>query len=282
MNFEGSVAVVTGATSGIGAAYAEWFARTGAKLVLTGRRAELLEQTRTRLLELGAPDVRLIVGDLADESVAAQLETAVVETAPAVLVNNAGFGHYSPLADAPPELLEAMFTVHARLPLRLCRVALQAMIPRRSGLIVNVGSLAGRVPVPGSALYVATKAFLERFSETLAIEAAAYGIVVQAMTPGYVRTDFHRMVDDYDTKRRNRGLIRWMSPQAVVAVSMRAAVRAFGRLSAKTAGAKARNPVPRRRDVVVIPGAANRLLAAIAPFVPRRMIYRATTGRSPL
>lgn len=282
MNFEGSVAVITGATSGIGAAYAEWFARAGAKLVLSGRRAELLEQARTRLLELGAPDVRLIVGDLADESVATQLETVVVETVPAVLVNNAGFGHYCPLADAPPEPLEAMLTVHTRLPLRLCRIALQGMIPRANGLIVNVGSLAGRVPVPGSALYVATKAFLERFSETLALEAAAYGVVVQAMTPGYVRTDFHRMVDDYRTRRRNKGLIRWMSPQAVVTVSMRAADRAFGRLSARTAGAKARYRVPRRRDVVVIPGVANRLLAAIAPCVPRRVIYRATTGRSPL
>jgi uncharacterized protein len=276
VNYDRRDVVITGATSGIGAAFAAWFARAGAQLILTGRRFELLEAARGELTALGAARIELIVGDLADEAVAGELERAVATRPIAVLVNNAGFGYYRTVADASSAQLAAMLFVHVELPLRLCKAALERMTEARDGLIINVGSLAGRVAVPGSALYVATKCCLERLSESLALEASPYGVVVQALTPGYVRTDFHRDVDGLTDLRRNRGLIRWMDPEAVVDQSLRAAERARRRL----AGHRGRSP--RTRDVVVIPGRANRFLAAIEPFIPRSLVYRAAVSRAQL
>lgn len=275
MSISGKNIVITGATSGIGAAFARVYAARGARLLLTGRRIDALEQRRAELLGLGAESVELVTGDLAREAVASELVRLVSAREPSALINNAGFGHYAFVGDGDLQPLAAMLRVHAELPLRLCHAALPGMTRRREGVIVNVGSLAGRVPVPGSSVYVATKVYLERLSETLAIEAARENVVVQALTPGYVRTDFHRDVEDLEARRKNRGLIRWMNADEVVAVSMRASERARRRLQ------KHPSAPPRRRDVVVVPGLANRLLASIAPLVPRTLLYRATAARAP-
>jgi len=168
-----------------------------------------------------------------------------------------------------------MLRVQAEVPLRLIRVAAAAMQRRRCGLIVNVGSLAGRVAVPGSAAYVSTKVYLERLSETVALELAPYGIVVQALTPGYVRTDFHRDVANLDERRRNRGLVRWMDADDVVRRSLVVAARARKALERRPGGV-------RRKNVVVIPGLANRFLGAVSAFVPRTVVYRAATSRKPV
>ncbi len=276
MKFYAKYAVITGATSGIGYAYARYLADRGASLLLTGRRAGLLDEHRSELLELGAADVRVVVGDLADESTVAKLLDEIATIPVSVLINNAGFGHYAPVADADVEPLRAMLRVHAEVPLRLAHAVLGGMAERNEGVVINVGSLAGRVAVPGSALYVATKVYLERLSESLALEMATKGVVVQALTPGYVLTDFHRD-DAEDTQRRghNRGLIRWMDADAVVASSMHAVERAEHRI--------ARHPgrLPRRSDVVVVPGLANRVLDRVSGFLPRTLVYRAAAARAP-
>lgn len=267
--------VVTGATSGIGIAFARRFAGQGADMVICGRREALLEERATELTGLGASRVAIVCGDLADEATVARLLDEVRLRPPSVLVNNAGFGHSADVAGAELGRLQAMLRVQAEVPLRLAHAALPAMVAAREGLIVNVGSLAGRVAVPGSALYVSTKVFLERFSETLALEASPHGVVVQALTPGYVRTDFHRDVEDLAALRRNRGLVRWMDADSVVDQSMRAAARAERRLE-RSPGA-----VPRSRDVVVVPGTANRFLAFLAGLLPRTLAYRAALSRAP-
>lgn len=276
MNFYEKRIAITGATSGIGYAYARYFADRGARLLITGRRGELLAEHRTVLLDRGAPGVDVLVGDLAEESTVAAMLDELSGDPIAALVNNAGFGHYARVAHASVEPLLAMLRVHAEVPLRLAHAVLAGMEDRHEGVVINVGSLAGRVAVPGSALYVATKVYLERLSETLALEMAPHGVVVQALTPGYVLTDFHRD-DAQDSQRRgqNRGLIRWMDADAVVARSMRAVERAEQRL--------ARHPgrLPRRRDVVVVPGVANRLLDRVSGLLPRTLVYRAAAARAP-
>lgn len=273
VNYQDRTVIITGASSGIGREYARFFAGKGSRLVLTGRRESVLEDAREEAMRLGAASVELIVGDLADSRVASAVEAVAGDRGTAALINNAGFSHYSNVAESEPAPLLDMLTVQAELPVRLCRQALRSMRSAGSGLIINVGSLAGRVAVPGSALYVATKCFLERLSETLALEAAPHGVVVQALTPGYVRTDFHRNIENYREKRKNRGLIRWMDADAVVRRSMRAADRAHRRLQSHP------HAVPRSREVIVIPGAANRLLVALSPLVPRSLVYRAAMSR---
>ncbi|MFP4113060.1 MAG: SDR family NAD(P)-dependent oxidoreductase [Spirochaetota bacterium] len=275
MRFEPKFAVITGASSGIGAAFARACAKVGAQIVITGRRDTVLRGQRDALLELGARRVDVITGDLADENVVSRLVSVIAERPVDLLVNNAGFGHYAPLADARLEPLVDMLRVHAEVPLRLAHAAIGRMVARGSGVLVNVGSLAGRAAVPGSAVYVASKIYLERLSESLAIETAPHGVVVQALTPGYVRTDFHRDVDDIEKLQRNRGIVRWMDADEVVAASVRAIERARLRYERRP------GVLPRRRDVVVVPGWTNRLLGALAPFVPRTLVYRAAATRAP-
>ena len=275
MRFSDTLCIVTGASSGIGLEFARRFASDGASLIITGRRAELLEQRKRELQAQGAPEVLVVSGQLEDQETVGRISAAISESRlpPGALVNNAGFGSDGPLGDTLARSLE-MVTVHAEVPMRLMGACLPRMRERGAGLVVNVGSLAGRVAVPDSATYVATKAFLERLSETVALEEYRHGIAVQALTPGYVRTDFHRAVEDLESRRVNRGLIRWLDSDAVVDVSMRAAARAFARI--------ARGAAPVARDVVVVPGWANRLLSSLAPLFPRSVTYRAAENRTKL
>ena len=269
-------AIVTGATSGIGKAFAEQLAQRGYDLVLTGRRDELLCAVADRIRASHNVSVQTIVGDLTI-SETENLVIEAVQSAPVeFLVNNAGSGLSSDFADADLSKLEQLREILAGIPSRLIRAALPGMVTAHSGTIINVGSLAGRLAVPGSSVYVAAKSYLERLSETLALELYRDGVVVQALIPGFVRTDFHRSIPDYKRKQRNRGAIRWMEPDDVVRISMKAAERARSRLRHGTAA------FPRPRDVIVIPGMMNRLLNGISRFVPRRFLYAAATSRKQL
>lgn len=271
-SFSARCAVVTGATSGIGYAIAHQLARGGAELTIGGRRAELLEQRKSELERDGARAVRLIVGDLAEQGIIEAFESAIRERPIDLLCNNAGFGLSGAVGETDPRALEAMLTVHVAAVLRLTDAAVRRMRDT-GGVIINVGSLAGSAPVPGAATYVATKAFVERFSESVAIEASRHSIAVQALTPGFVKTDFHRDVSDYRSKQKSRGIIRWLDAERVASLSLKRAINARTRL------AKRPGRVPRRRDTVVIPGFWYRFLALAARFLPRRMIYRAATSR---
>ncbi|MEE8442028.1 MAG: SDR family NAD(P)-dependent oxidoreductase [Spirochaetia bacterium] len=270
------LAVITGATSGIGRSFAENLAGRGYDLVLTGRRDELLSAVADRIRNSHGVSVRTIVGDLA----VADTENLVIEAIESghveFLVNNAGSGLSSDFVVTDRAKLEQLHEILAGVPSRLIRAALPRMITARSGTIINVGSLAGRLAVPGSSVYVAAKTYLERLSETLALELYRDGVVVQALIPGYVRTDFHRSIPDYKRKQRNRGAIRWMEPDDVVRISMKAAERARTRLQ------RGRATIPRPRDVSVIPGIMNRLLGGLSRIVPRRLLYAAATNRKRL
>jgi short-subunit dehydrogenase len=268
--------LVTGATSGIGRAYAEALAARGYDLLVTGRREAVLSGVADGIRDAFGVRVSTLVGDLAQGKTQAQVLNEAAAAPVAWVVNNAGFGMSNDLADADPEQLQAMLAVHAEFPLALMQCVLPAMRSAGSGVIVNVGSLAGRVAVPGSSLYVATKSYLERLSESLALELAPNGIVVQALLPGYVRTDFHRHVPDARAKQRNRGMIRWMEAKDVVGHSLRVADRARRRVSGE--GVR----LPRPRDVVVIPGVANRFLAGLGRVVPLRVVYAAASKRPQL
>jgi len=267
------LAVITGATSGIGKAFAEELARIGNDLVLTGRRNELLTAVADGIRNSHGVQVHTIVGDLTAGNTEHLVIEAIESGRPEFLVNNAGSGLPSDFAAADPAELHQLHELLAGVPSRFMRAALPAMIEAGRGTIINVGSLAGRLAVPGSSAYVAAKSYLERLSEALALELYGDGVVVQALLPGYVRTDFHRSVPDFKQKQRSRGAIRWMVPDDVVRISMRAAQRAGGRLRRGTP------KIPRHRDVIVIPGKMNRLLTGISRFVPRRILYTAASNR---
>ena len=190
------MAVVTGASSGIGRSYAERLASNGMDVVVVARRLEALNALK-RELERGGARVRTIVADLARaedvQRLGAELATLPVE----LLVNNAGVAHYMPFAQLPVERARELVDVNALAPVLLTRAVIPGMVERGRGAIINVASLlafsgAARAPqLPQRAVYAATKAFLLTFTEILAAELAGSGVKIQVVCPGVVRSEFH-------------------------------------------------------------------------------------------
>jgi short-subunit dehydrogenase len=190
------MAVVTGASSGIGRSYAERLASNGMDVVVVARRLEALNALK-RELERGGARVRTIVADLARaedvQRLGAELATLPVE----LLVNNAGVAHYMPFAQLPVERARELVDVNALAPVLLTRAVIPGMVERGRGAIINVASLlafsgAARAPhLPQRAVYAATKAFLVTLTEILAAELAGTGVKIQVVCPGVVRSEFH-------------------------------------------------------------------------------------------
>jgi short-subunit dehydrogenase len=192
-----NVAMVTGASSGIGEAFAERLAADGHDLVVVARRRQRLEELAERLEAEHGVAVRVIEADLGDP---AQIEALCdeIETArPELLVNNAGLAHYMPFVELPPLHAQELVTLNVLAPVLLSRAAVNGMVARGRGSIVNVASLlafSGPVDaphLPNRAVYAATKSFLVTFSETLAREVSTTGVQVQVLCPGVVRSEFH-------------------------------------------------------------------------------------------
>lgn len=183
------VALVTGGTSGIGAAFAQELAERGYDLVLVARDEARLESTAAGLRSQGT-SVEIIAADLADradvERVAARLQS---EDRPVeLLVNNAGFGVRTLLTDADTSELDRGLEVMCRTVLVLSGAAGRAMRGRGHGQIINVSSTAGFLMMGG---YSAIKAWVTTFTESLAVELKGSGVGVTALCPGWVHTEFH-------------------------------------------------------------------------------------------
>lgn len=192
-----AVAMVTGASSGIGAAYAARLARDGVDLVLVARRGDRLEELARSPTSRQGVSVRSVVADLGQaqevQQVAAMLRAEPFD----LLVNNAGLAHYQPFVELAEWQARELVEVNALAPVLLSRAVLPAMVDRGAGSVVNVasllafsGSAQGR-QLPQRAVYAATKSFLVTFSQILADEVAEHGVQVQVVCPGVVRTEFH-------------------------------------------------------------------------------------------
>lgn len=190
------MAVVTGASSGIGRSYAERLASNGMDVVAVARRMEPLDALK-RELERGGVRVRTIVADLARAEDVQRLGTELATLPVELLVNNAGVAHYMPFAQLPVERARELVDVNALAPVLLTRAAIPGMVARGRGAIINVASLlafsgAARAPhLPQRAVYAATKAFLVTFTEILAAELVGTGVKIQVVCPGVVRSEFH-------------------------------------------------------------------------------------------
>ncbi|HEX9269617.1 MAG TPA: SDR family oxidoreductase [Candidatus Limnocylindria bacterium] len=193
-----SVALVTGASSGIGRAFAERLARDGYDLVVVARRRGRLEELASRLRSDPGVAVEIIAADLGDPASLARVERRAGEGPDIdLLVNNAGFGAYMPFARLAPERVEQLIRVHVVATTRLARAVVPGMLERGRGTIVNVASMLAFSatippdPMPHRVVYAATKAYLVAFSQALAAELGSSAIKVQALCPGTVATEFH-------------------------------------------------------------------------------------------
>lgn len=218
-------AVVTGASSGIGAAYAKELAQRGLSVVITGRRKEKLDAVKREIEEEHGVDVRAVLGDLAVEQDLHALVEQVRELKPLWLVNNAGFGSGGAFPDLDLEVHLSMLKVHAEATVRLTHAVLPAMIERQKGTIVNVSSVLGIMRSIGSPLYGGTKAFLTSFSTGLARDLFGTGVRVHALCPGLTRSDFHSRPQLKNYRPGRRLPILWKTSEEVVRRSLNAVDR---------------------------------------------------------
>lgn len=220
---ERTFALITGASSGIGAEFARQLAARGYHLVLGGRRADRLSALAAELSARHGVVAEPLVADLADPAGVAAVEQRIGRTAPlALLVNNAGFGNGGEFYRVELQGQLDMLNVHMVASMRLARAALPGMVDRGAGGIINVASLAAFMALPGHANYCATKAYLVTFSRALAAEVKAKGVKVQALCPGFTITEFHDTPASPGADRVGSPRFLWGSAQAVVADSLRA------------------------------------------------------------
>ena len=214
-------AVVTGASSGLGALFAEKLAQRGLPLVLTGRNEARLTKVRQRVQQVAPSiEVDLVVGDLGSqagvEALVAALDGRVID----VLVNNAGFGTYGRLDEVDPEREHDLIAVNVDALVHLTHAVLPGMLARGHGQILNVASTIAFQPAPYQATYGASKAFVLSFSQALWAETRGSGVTVTALCPGPTRTGF---VDALDADVSQTAIYkRLASPEPVVDAGLRA------------------------------------------------------------
>lgn len=189
MRIEGKVVVITGASEGIGAACAAAFRARGARLSLAAR-------SESKLQAVGGTDALVTAGDITMEETRRSLVDRTLERFGAidVLINNAGMGMYAPSWRAPMEDARRMFELNLFAPLALVQLVAPHMRARRSGTIVNVGSIAGKVTLPWFTLYSASKYALGSWTDGLRMELKAHGVHAMTVCPGYVKTGFQSHV----------------------------------------------------------------------------------------
>jgi short-subunit dehydrogenase len=192
-----SLALVTGASSGIGAVLAERFAKDGRDVLIVARRRERLEALATRLQAETGATVGLLVADLTDAGQLRLVEERIArEDRLDLLVNNAGFAGYGPFAEIDRDVADRLTAIHITAPLRLTRAALPGMIARGRGAVVNVASLLAlsgplHLPMAGHATYAGAKSFLLTFTQLLAQELDGSGVRAMVCLPGMVESEFH-------------------------------------------------------------------------------------------
>jgi len=244
-------ALVTGASSGIGAAYARRLAADDWDLVLVARRAEALERLAAELRERRHVKAEALPADLTAPADLARVEEALGEPPFELLVNNAGFGSVGLFHEDDVERDVRMLRLNVEAVVRLSHAALRPMVERGRGAVVNVSSGAGLVPMPFFAVYAGTKAFVSSFTESLAEELVGTGVRVQALCPGLTRTEFQE-VAQADTSRFPEFL--WQDADEVVEASLEGL---------------------RKGRLIVIPGAKNRALLALRGSMARSATRRA-------
>jgi len=242
-----NVVAITGASSGIGAEFARRLAPEH-DLILIARRLDRLEEMQRTLSAAHGSRVEVVQADLAQDGDLERVATLIQEEMRLVLlVNNAGFGTKGRFWEASLEGQEAMHKLHVMATMRLSRAALENLVPRDTGGIINVSSVAAFIRRAGTASYGATKTWIAAFTEGLYVElrSSRSQVTVQALCPGFTYTEFHDVVGIDREHAAPKAF--WMSAEEVVNASLEGL---------------------RRRKLFVIPGWRYRLLVSVLTKLP--------------
>jgi len=235
-SYQGKTVLITGASSGIGAAFAEEFATRGANLVLTAHPNDTseLDDEAEKIRKRSAVNVETLVADLSNPGGAqVVIDHVRPETRPIdVLINNAGFATYGDFDQVPIESVIGQIQCNVLSAVRLTHAVLPSMRSRRDGEIVHTSSIGAFIPMPYCATYCATKAFLLHFSEALWAENRAYGVEILALCPGPTRTNITR-----NSNFRLKPLGRMEDVEDVVAAALSALADRRSQVHSTTVGA---------------------------------------------
>ena len=244
------LALITGASSGIGAAFARLYASHGYDLAITARRADRLASLADEIRLRQGVEILIVPADLAQIGAPGAILAEIAAHGRPVdaLVNNAGYGAPGPYAAAPWEDQRAFLQVLMAAPCELAHQVMPGMIERRFGRIVNVASLAGLIPGGAeTVLYGAAKAFLVSFSQGLHAEGRSAGVHVSALCPGFTYSEFHDVNGTRDLIGERAPPWLWLGADEVAAAGYEAA--------------EANRPI-------CVPGAPNKAIAAVAKLLP--------------
>lgn len=245
-------ALITGATSGLGLAYAKWFAKEGYDLIITGRRKDVIEKRAEEIREKYNCNVIVVLVDLAGEEGVGTLLECLEDKEIDVLVNNAGFGFRTEFADTDIRGLKRLIYLHTIAVAEITHSVLKGMKERNRGSIINISSDGAFALVPKNVTYAATKRFIVTLTEGLHMELMGTGVRVQVVCPGFVDTDFHEN-NGMPIDKNRKGMFAFRQPDEVVEETMRAFSK--GR-------------------VVCVPDQAGRIVKAFSDYMPRRAYYR--------
>lgn len=253
MSYRPTRSLVTGASSGLGAAFARALAARGSDLILVARRADRLEALAAELRAQFGVAATVVARDLGVVGVGEALRADLAEAGPPdTIFNCAGFGTRGPFAEEAQDEIRDEVQVNIGATVAICRAFLPDLIAQRRGAIVNIASVLGYQPTPNMAVYGATKAFVLNFTEALWYETRATGVKVLAVSPGPTRTEFFNRVEGFEETIPPRVM---QTPEQVVRATFRA--------------------LDRRDSPPSVPsGALSQTLSRVTRLVPRRVAIR--------
>jgi uncharacterized protein len=252
--YRGSTALVTGASSGLGAEFATQLAARGCNIVLVARREDRLRDLAARIGEQFGVTVTVIAADLSRPDAAESLRQQLDDQGIVVdlLVNNAGFGLKADFIEADPERITEMVQLNVGTLVALTRSFLPDLVRAGRGAVVNIASTGAFQPCPSMAVYGATKAFVLNFSEAVAYENRDSGVQVLVVCPGATSTEF-RSVSGLHADRSDRGS---QTPEQVVQATLQA--------------------LDKGRTGCMVSGARNSVMTKLVGVMPRRLVTAAS------
>lgn len=257
MSVQNKLAVITGASGGLGETYARRLAASGYNLLISGRQHARLVELAVQITTAYGTAVEVLQADLSDEEGIALLTSRIKGMSRIdMLVSNAGYGEGSRFEDESVTDVMKMISVHINATVQLVHAVLPIMKKQQHGDIIAVSSLSAFVPAPGSSIYASTKTFLNTFMESIQMEVRQYGISVQSLCPGLTNTRFHSRMAQSSVVHV-KGFSLWMSPEDVVIASLK-----------KLGGT----------SVVYVPGFKNKLIRFFTAIM-LRSVYLAVVER---
>lgn len=254
MNVMKNQAIITGASSGLGATYARVLAQKGWDLLLTGRRKKRLLELKKELETKYNTKINFMVVDFTKPyELNNLLKTISQMDVIDLLINNAGFGYRKDFFKSDFRVQQNMLEVHITAATRIVYEVVPKMVVNKKGAIINVASLSAFVPAPLSYFYCSSKAFLVSFSECLHVDLLHTGIKVQALCPGFTKTEFHFGLKEEEKTSWMNNKLFWMSADKVVDYSLKALCH---------------------KKVICIPGFINQFIYCVVRAIPKSIFYR--------